>query len=187
MTTHLSATELRVAITESSRASPSRRPAAVRLWPWVPALLLGALIGTQLTVLASALDDPTFATEDDYYRKAVDWDAHMARQRQSQALGWTARTRVDAPAPGGRGVSIELLDARGARVNGARVQAVAFPNVRAARPLEIALAETAPGVYHADLAAARAGLWELRLSATRGSDAYETTLRFELMPEERAR
>jgi nitrogen fixation protein FixH len=149
--------------------------------------LLASLIGTQMTVLASALDDPTFSTEDDYYRKAIDWDARMARQRRSQALGWTARAHVDALAAGDRGVSIELRDARGVHVSGAQARAVAFPNARASRPLELALDERSPGSYHGQLGAARAGLWELRLTATRGPDAYETTLRFELFPERRTR
>jgi nitrogen fixation protein FixH len=187
MTTHLSARMLPTELASPSGVARPRRLRAARLWPWVPALLLASLIGTQITVLASALDDPTFSTEDDYYRKAVDWDAHMARQRQSQALGWTAQTRIDAFGAGDRAVSIELRDARGAVVSGARARAVAFANTRASRPLELALEEQSPGVYHAMLGAARTGLWELRLSATRGVDAYETTLRFELVAEERAR
>jgi nitrogen fixation protein FixH len=149
-----------------------------RLWPWIPALLLGSLIGVQMTVLAFVLDDPTFATEEDYYRKAVDWDARMLRQRQSQALGWTAELSVASTRP--HPVSLQLRDARGNAVSNARVNAVAFHNARARHPLVLALEEVSPGLYHVELGAVRPGLWELRLRASRGRDHHETTHRFEV-------
>ena len=157
---------------------PSARFAAARLWAWLPALLLASLIGAQVTVLAFVLDDPTFATEEDYYRKAVDWDARMARERQSQAMGWTAQLSVESTRQ--HPVTLQLRDARGHAVSNARVTGVAFHNARAADPILVALNEVSPGVYQFKLGAVRAGLWELRLRATRARDSYETTHRFEL-------
>jgi nitrogen fixation protein FixH len=151
-----------------------------RIWAWVPGLLLAGLLGTQLFVLRSALDDPTFATEDDYYRKAVDWDAHMARERQSVALGWLATAQVTAAPGARRALAVRLRDARGGAISSAQVHAVAFHNARAAHPIALELGESAPGEYGADLGVARPGLWELRLSASRGGDSFETTLRFEV-------
>lgn len=151
-----------------------------RLWPWIPAILLTTLIGAQMTVLASVLDDPTFATERDYYRKAVDWDARRATERRSQALGWTARAGVEARSPNVNPLTVRLVDAHGAAVSGARVHASTFHNARAAHARELALSEVSPGLYGADLGPARPGLWELRLAAERGPDSFEATLRFEL-------
>ena len=152
-------------------------------WAWAPAVLLVALIGSQVSVLAAVLDDPTFSTEPDYYRKAVDWDAHMARSRESQALGWSARARVDPSPPGARtapALVLAVSDRQGQPVVGARLQAVAFFNARAGRPLTLTPTEAAPGEYRADFAAYHAGVWELRLVAERSSDRYETSLRLEL-------
>jgi nitrogen fixation protein FixH len=162
------------------RADTSHRPrfARARLWPWIPALLLGSLIGAQMTVLAFVLDDPTFATEADYYRKAVDWDARRARERESQALGWTAQLRVQSRPE--RPISLQLSDALGRAVVSARVSGVAFHNARAGHPLALMFEEESPGLYRVPLGAVRPGLWELRLSATRDRDSYETTLRFEV-------
>jgi nitrogen fixation protein FixH len=151
-----------------------------RIWPWVPALLLVSLLGTQLTVLSSALDDPAFATEPDYYRKALDWDRRQARARDSQALGWTARASADGATHATPAVSLSIVDARGAAVSGAVVQATAFPNARAGHARELTFREASPGVYRAELGAARPGVWELRCSATRGQERFESTLRFEL-------
>jgi nitrogen fixation protein FixH len=174
----------RAASAEQTDLRQTARFTASRLWPWVPALLLTTLIGVQMTVLASVLDDPTFATEPDYYRKAVDWDARMARERQSQALGWTARARAEARSPNVSQLTVRLVDAQGMAVSGARVHASAFHNARSAHARELMLVEVSPGVYGADLGSSRPGVWELRLAAQRGPDSYETTLRFEL---ERAR
>jgi nitrogen fixation protein FixH len=161
----------------------TRRPffrVPARVWPWVPALLLVSLLGTQLTVLSSALDDPAFATEPDYYRKALDWDAQQARARDSQALGWTARASADGATPATRAVSLSLTDAHGATVSGALVRATAFPNVRAGQARTLTFREASPGVYRAELGVARPGVWELRCSAVRGQERFESTLRFEL-------
>lgn len=149
------------------------------IWPWVPALLLVSLLGTQLAVLSSALDDPAFATEPDYYRKALDWDTQQALARGSRALGWTARASAGAT-HGTAAVTLALGDASGAALGGAAVRALAFPNARAGQARELAFREVSPGSYRAELGSARPGIWELRCSATRGQERFETTLRFEL-------
>jgi nitrogen fixation protein FixH len=160
---------------------PRRRSAG--LWPWLPGLILVSLIGGQLVVLMSTLDDPTFSTERDYYRKAVDWDARMARQRASQALGWSSSAVIVRSTRGVARLQVRLADARGRAIGGAALRATVFHNARAARALELALTEAEPGVYAAELGPARAGLWEVRLSASRGSDAYESTLRLDVTGE----
>jgi nitrogen fixation protein FixH len=171
----------------SGQSSPPPPRWASR-WAWAPAAVLVTLIGAQVSVLAAVLDDPTFSTEPDYYRKAVDWDAHMARTRESAALGWTVRARVE-PAASDRGgepsLSVVLSDQRGEPVAGARMQALAIFNARAARPLALALAEVAPGRYRAALGSYHAGLWELRLTAERAAERYETRLRLDLAAEAR--
>jgi len=177
---HMQATQPPSSTSRSAAAAGSGPSLASRLWPWVPGLLLTALIGTQLWVLSSVLDDPSFATEQDYYRKAVSWDAHMEQTRRSRALGWHARARVENPEPGQARLEVELVDAQGRGISGAQLNAVAFANTRAAQPRELGLGEAAPGRYRAELGRARPGLWEVRLEATRGDDRYETKLRFEV-------
>lgn len=173
------------AVARSPHASGSARTPSThrgRLWAWTPALILLALLGTQMAVLTSVLADPTFSTEPDYYRKAVDWDTHMARTRQSQALGWSARARVEADGAS-PSLSVTLETSGGEPVSGARVRASAFHNARASRRLALELDETAKGEYRTHFGAQPPGLWELRLEASRGADAYQATLRLEVMTE----
>ena len=154
---------------------------AGRLWAWVPALLLVALVGTQLVVLARVLEDPSFAIEKDYYQQAVDWDAHQARERRSRALGWQATAAADpVPASGVTRLSVRLTDARGQALVGAQLSILAFANTRSAQGIQEVLKETTPGRYEASLGRARSGLWEVRLHAVRGADVYEAVLRLDI-------
>jgi hypothetical protein len=167
-------------------ATTSRRGAVFSkgwLWAWGPGLVLAALIGTQLTVLHSVLDDPSFALEPDYYRKAVAWDARRDLERASQALGWHAQLAA-APAPQARGIElrVQLSDARGGSLGGATVRVQAFANARAARVLEASLVESTPGTYTGEVPSSVLGLWEFRLEATRGADRFAEVLRESVAP-----
>jgi len=167
-------------------ATTSRRGAVFSkgwLWAWGPGLVLAALIGTQLTVLHSVLDDPSFALEPDYYRKAVAWDARRDLERASQALGWHAQLAA-APAPQARGIElrVQLSDARGGPLGGAAVRVQAFANARAARVLEASLVESTPGTYTGEVPSSVLGLWEFRLEATRGADRFAEVLRESVAP-----
>lgn len=168
----------------SPHTDTAARPPSARLWPWVPALLLGGLLGTQLIVLVPALDDPGFAIEPDYYRKATAWDAEQASLRQSRELGWHSELDVTLGAPGrGQTITLKLYDRAGEPLRGAQVSLRAFHNARAGRVFDVALTEVASGVYAGKSDGARPGLWELRVQAQRGADVYRETLRRELVPE----
>jgi nitrogen fixation protein FixH len=147
-----------------------------RIWAWVPALLLGSLLGTQLTVLHYVLADPSFALESDYYRKAVSWDAQRELERASAALGWQAQLDA-APAAQATLLRVQLRDAGGGALAGATVRMQAFANARAAQQFELVLAETAQGSYSGELPSAAHGLWEFRLQATRGSARFAKIVR----------
>jgi nitrogen fixation protein FixH len=157
--------------------------ASGKLWAWGPGLLLATLLGTQLTVLHFVLDDPSFALEPDYYRKAVSWDSQRELERQSQALGWHMDLAAQ-PAPPARGLElrVQLRDAQQGPLAGAAVHVQAFANVRAARVLEAALLETAPGTYTAELPSNVLGLWEFRVEATRGAARFTEVLRQSVSP-----
>jgi nitrogen fixation protein FixH len=167
-------------------ATTSKRPALLssgRLWAWAPGVLLATLLGTQLTVLHSVLDDPSFALEPDYYRKAVAWDARQQLERESQALGWHAELAAEpALEARGLGLRVQLRDAQGGPLAGAFVHVQAFANARAARVFEAALVETAPGTYSTEIPNSVLGLWEFRLEATRGAQRFAEVLRQSVSP-----
>jgi len=143
-------------------------------WPLLLGLLLAAGVAANVYFLCRAVGDPSFAVEPDYYAKAVAWDAHQAQARENAGLGWTLALTV-APADPGTGrahVVATLSDRDGRAVSGLAVGLEAFHNARAAQIVRATLSETAAHEYVADVAVARAGLWEFRVTAARGAERF---------------
>ena len=162
----------------SALTSPAPRASSGRIWAWVPALLLGGLLGTQLLVLRNVLDDPSVALEPDYYRKAVAWDEQRALERRSAALGWHAAfTSEPAARAGHTRWTVHLTDRDGNALSGATLTAQAFANARAGQVLTLRWTESAPGRYESELGPAHPGLWELRLQVARGADTFVQVMR----------
>lgn len=142
-------------------------------WPLLVTLALGFTVGVNVVMLFAAKSDPNgTVVEPDYYRKAVEWDRAMARQAASDSLGWSAR------ATGGEVLRVQLDDAAAQPVSDAEVTALLIHNLAASEPLRVTLAALGAGIYEAPKLPRR-GLWELRLTARRGRERFETTLRVE--------
>lgn len=147
------------------------------LWPLAVVGVLAITVGANAWLVWKARDPNGAVIEPDYYRKAVAWDSLAARPGRSDALGWSADAAIGPAAGGGARVRATLADSLGAPVAGAAVGLEAVHNLAAATHVHATLAETAPGVYEAEAALGRPGLWELRLTATRGGDVFLVRLR----------
>jgi hypothetical protein len=148
-----------------------------RVWPWVPAGLLGSMLTGLGTLAVIATNDPGFALERDYYRKAVSYDQEIAQREENARLAW----RIDATlsrdaAGGGTTLFVSAEDARGP-VTGARVTVEALENAHAATVLDLTLVESSPGRYRVLIPAARGGLWELRVRLSRGDEVFTRVIR----------
>ncbi len=146
-------------------------------WPCAIVALLVASAGANIGLMLVASRDASFAVEPDYYRKAVEWDRTMAQEATNDALGWSlsARFAADGRATGGRLV-IRVLDRSGAALTGARVAVHAFPSARASQIFRAALDAEGAGVYSIAMAPGPAGLWEVRVTVTRGADVFTRAL-----------
>ena len=164
-------------------AATRKRDHRALFWAMSPVLLLGGLLGTQLLLLGNALDDPSFSVEDDYYEKALSWDAKMAQQRENARLGWTVG--LSPVGFGEAGVlHARVTDASGAPVDGATVEVEAFPNARASRVRSVSLREQEPGLYVGALPFERPGLWEFRVSVQRKLDKFSEVVRKDVVTKE---
>lgn len=158
----------------------SERPSALaRLgWPIGIAAVLFLSAASNIVVMFIAKADPAFAVEPDYYRKAVTWDSTMAQQRANASLGWSSSAHLTLATPGTPGtISLQLRDATGAAITDATVSVEAMHNARASQRYEATLAGDASGTYTGALDAHRAGMWELRVTATRGAERFTQSLR----------
>lgn len=153
---------------------------SAKLWRWVPLLLLAtSLLGWSFMVRL-AVDDPGFAVETDYYKKASHWDEHKQEQARSLATRWTSQVVLEPSGFTTALVTVRLVDAHGQPLQGAKLTAYAFANARASDVRRLTFAEAAPGQYSAALQAARAGVWELRLHAAKSSQQFTAVQRAEL-------
>lgn len=147
-------------------------------WPIAITVVLAVTVGANIFLLRVATEPNAYATEPDYYRKAVAWDSTAAAERASAATGWTGDATIVAR---GRRLEIRLrfVDAAGAPVTGAAVHVTAIHNLAAATPSELIATPAPDGGYVATLPVAREGLWELRVTAVRGGDRFTADLRRE--------
>lgn len=144
------------------------------LWPWIIAGALALHVAASLIVVAVATSDPSYAVEEDYYRKAVDWDLRRAQDRASAALGWSLTAAVTPPsAPGERPVlEARVTDAAGEPVEGATVAVECFHNARSDDRTRARLEAAGGGIYRAALPMGRDGRWELRFIVDRGAEHF---------------
>ena len=150
-----------------------KRPHA---WPVGITVLLVVFAAGNLMMMRVAADDPAFAIEPDYYRRAVGFDSTMEQERRSAALRWTAMTHLSR-GDGSGSVAVMLSDSARKPVAGAKVKVDARFNARANDILKAELVERSPGTYVGPLAVGHAGEWEVRIEAVRGTDRFVASTR----------
>jgi nitrogen fixation protein FixH len=149
-------------------------------WPIgiAAALLLSA--GSNIIMMFIAKADPAFAIEPDYYQKAVAWDATMAQERTNTTLGWRAAATIELASPHTPGrITVTLRDMQGQVIPDATATIEAMHNARASQRYEVALSPDGYGAYTAPIDAHRPGQWEVRVTASRGTDRFTQSLRIE--------
>lgn len=148
------------------------------LWPVGITAILCSTIAANLFVMRLANDDPAFAVEPDYYRKAVLYDSTMAQERRNLALGWRTVAHLDPiGSKAETGIRIVLHDSVGQPLTGARVALMARFNARANDTLTAVLTEQVAGTYAARLPIRTPGEWEIRIDAIRDHARFSVTRR----------
>ncbi|MCP4902261.1 MAG: hypothetical protein GY906_35290 [bacterium] len=141
-------------------------------WPIIICAALALHVVAWLAVAYLAVSDPSFAVEEDYYQKAIDWDEKMAQDKTNRSLGWMCEIHVESQSPGMATLSVHLLDDVRSPVVGATVEAQTFPVARSSHLLQSSLTENGDGRYEAPLAMERPGRWEVRLIAQRNGSTF---------------
>lgn len=150
-------------------------------WPVFIVGLIGANMAGAITMVVIATSDRTVAVEPDYYRKALDWDHAAEARRASEALGWKAEFGFNGLDASGLGriVRLVLRDRAGKEIVGAKVSVECFHQADASRRYQAELMSVDGDGYTAAMPINRSGLWEVRLTATRGEERFvETTTVF---------
>jgi len=153
-------------------------------WALVPvALLLSSALGVGSMALI-ATRDPHFATEQDYYKKAISWDQTQAQAASNQRLGYVAElpalVRFDAQRHAT--LNLTLRDRLGQPVTGARLSAEAFANAYSGKQVRAVFEEQPGGHYRAELTVSHAGQWVFEIVGTSGAERFTAELRADLVP-----
>ena len=145
------------------------------VWPYLIAGALAFHVVVSLIVVFIATSDPSYAVEEDYYQKAIDWDLKRAQDRTNESLGWLFEFEVTPPERPGDQPQLEvtLADAEGAPMTGATVAVEAFHNSSSGDILRAVLSPTGePGLYRANLPMQHNGRWELRFTIDQGDREF---------------
>ncbi len=147
-------------------------------WPALVAAVFLGNIALATWVLILSGSDPSFAVEENYYEKALNWNDEIDQRQRNAELGWSVALQA-AGAPDEMGTSeitLRLDDADGDPLRGATVRAEAFPIARGHDRRELAFDEVAPGAYAGRVERARPGLWELRVAVEHEGDRFTARL-----------
>lgn len=153
-------------------------------WPYFLIFLLVAGASSNIFMVVLAVNDPSFAVEKDYYKKALNWDKEMDQQRQNKALGWKVKVSVKTTAaPKGTGtnetmlLTLRVLDRKAHPVTGASVVVDAYHGARAStRTRQIARPLDKAG-YLVAMPLSRKGLWEFDISVRKAGKRFTTKAR----------
>lgn len=140
-------------------------------WPYAIGGFLAVAAICDLMVVYVAATHPSFAVEEDYYQKALDWDERKDQLRRNAELGWKLDIGLIPPPPGvvqRVEFVVRLEGPDGEALEGATVQVHTFHNARPKAVLSDALESTGDGVYRGYLPMKRPGIWQVDIEVRRG-------------------
>ena len=165
--------------------SPSIPPARARLpWALVPvALLLSSALGVGSMAIV-AVRDPHFATEPDYYQKAIHWDQTQAQVAANQRLGYVvhAPRSLEFDQQGQATLELSLSDRLGQPVTDAQLTGKAFANAYSGELVQVVFEERSAGRYLTRLRVTHPGQWVFEIACNSAAERFTAELRADLLP-----
>lgn len=147
-------------------------------WPIGVIVILAASMAANILMMRIANDDPSFAVEPDYYRKAVLYDSTLAQTHRNLDLGWGVQAFADSIARGRpTRLRVVLRDERAQPLLGAVVDATVLFNARANDLATATLTDEGAGVYSATFPINTPGEWEVRVNVTRDTSHFTSSTR----------
>ena len=153
-------------------------------WAFVPvALLLGSALGVGSMAII-AVRDPHFATEPDYYQKAILWDQSQAQAATNERLGYVPKVPLSLhfDEQGHATLELTLSDRQGRPVSGARLVGEGFANAYSGELVHMAFEEQSAGRYSARVTVHHAGQWVFKVRGNVQSEHFTADVRTDLLP-----
>jgi nitrogen fixation protein FixH len=150
--------------------------------PWAFVAFFGVVLAANGVLIWIAFATWTGLETEGAYQKGLAYNRSLAAARAQDALGW--RVDLKLAASGGRlaVLKLTLADRYGDLIEDAKVTAVFMRPTHAGHDVALEVPHTHAGVYRAEAALPFAGVWNLRLVAQSGGDAYRVHRRVYLEP-----
>lgn len=150
-------------------------------WMLFPVFLLVTSVSGWLVMVSMAVDDPGFAVEPDYYKKAAQYDVEMEQRAENSRLGYGVELVSFAPSDASSAALIlSVHGAEGKPLNSARVSVDVIPVARAFEAQALTLNSLGAGVFEAKIERPRRGLYEVRVRVEFEGHVFTRVLRPEL-------
>jgi nitrogen fixation protein FixH len=129
--------------------------------------VFGVTIAVNVYFVIMALK--TFSGETEHaYIKGLKFNETIAAQQAQARTGWGMRLDLRRPVSGPPVLEATLTDRAGAPIKGARMSGQLGRTTTAAEDVAFVFAESAPGVYRADLDTLKPGKWRFSAEAKLG-------------------
>jgi hypothetical protein len=151
-------------------------------WMLFPVLLLVTSVSGWLLMVSVAVDDPGFAVEPDYYKRAAHYDEEIEQRAENARLGYEVELVSFSPSEDRTATLVVAVHgAEGEPLPTAQVGAEVIPVARAFEAEHLALTARGPGVFEARLLRPRPGLYEVRVRIEFQGRVFTRVLRPELV------
>ncbi len=148
-------------------------------WPMLIVSLLAVNVAICTVTVVRAVGGGGAAVEPSYDRKAQNFEASLMAVRASAALGWSAEISAVGGDAGDAETRPSLMrvvmrDRSGQPIDDAVVRVTAFHQSRADQAVSLTLVARGLGVYEVPLNYELKGFWEVRLTAVRAGEKFQS-------------
>ena len=147
---------------------------------WIPLYLIGGFLLLLLPLgpmAYYAIHTLPGVVTDNAYEKGLAYNAAIEAGSKAAALGWSGAITTSQDKDGKTRVVFVLRDKNGNPLNDAKAHVYAVRPTTSGLDKDTDMQVKGNGRYEANLALAERGVWDLRVSATRGTDNYQTDTR----------
>lgn len=161
-------------------ASRSRRQRPGWYIPWILVAGFGVVLAVNLAMIWIAMSTWTGISTNRAYDKGITYNRNLDAAARQAALGWQARIETNQGAGLAGTISVRLVDARDQPLERVDVRADFERPTHQGYDFGLLLDRTGPGTYTGSFTAPLAGLWDVRVIATRDGDRLVATERLML-------
>ncbi len=161
-------------------AGPSKRQRPGWYIPWILVAGFGVVLAVNLAMIWIAMSTWTGISTNRAYDKGITYNRNLDAAERQAALGWQATIETNQGAGLAGTISVRLVDIRDQPLERIDVRADFERPTHQGYDFGLVLERTGPGTYTASFTAPLAGLWDVRVIATRDGDRLVATERLML-------